>query len=147
MATHSSFLAWRIPWTEDTGRLQSMGPQRAGYDWATSLNNITGFPGGSVVNLPAMQESWVWFLGGEDPLKKEMAIHPSILVWKIPWTEELSGFKFMRSQKGQTGLSAYTTTKKHPIASHLCVCVCVFAFFLLITRPVSVSHTHFSIFP
>ena len=32
MATHSSILAWRIPWTEDAGRLQSMGLQRVGYD-------------------------------------------------------------------------------------------------------------------
>ena len=35
MATHSSILAWRIPWTEDSGGLQSMGLQRAGHDWAT----------------------------------------------------------------------------------------------------------------
>ena len=32
MATHSSILAWKIPWTEETGRLQSMGPQRVGHD-------------------------------------------------------------------------------------------------------------------
>ena len=32
MATHSSFLAWRIPWTEEPGRLQSMGSQRVGHD-------------------------------------------------------------------------------------------------------------------
>ena len=32
MATHSSTLAWRIPWTEETGRLQSMGSQRVGHD-------------------------------------------------------------------------------------------------------------------
>ena len=32
MATHSSILAWRIPWTEEPGRLQSMGSQRAGHD-------------------------------------------------------------------------------------------------------------------
>ena len=32
MATHSSILAWNIPWTEDLGRLQSMGSQRVGYD-------------------------------------------------------------------------------------------------------------------
>ena len=32
MATHSSILAWRIPWTEEPGRLQSMGSQRVGYD-------------------------------------------------------------------------------------------------------------------
>ena len=35
MATHSSILAWKIPWTEDPGRLQSMGSQRVGHDWAT----------------------------------------------------------------------------------------------------------------
>ena len=35
MATHSSILAWRVPWTEEPGRLQSMGLQRVGYDWVT----------------------------------------------------------------------------------------------------------------
>ena len=34
MATHSSILAWRIPWTEEPGRLQSMGLQRVGHNWA-----------------------------------------------------------------------------------------------------------------
>ena len=38
MATHSSTLAWKIPWTEEPGRLQSMGLQRVGHDWATSLH-------------------------------------------------------------------------------------------------------------
>ena len=37
MATHSNILAWKIPCTEDPGRLQSMGSQRVGHDWATSL--------------------------------------------------------------------------------------------------------------
>ena len=36
MATHSSILAWRIPWTEDTGRLQSMGLQRVGCNWVAN---------------------------------------------------------------------------------------------------------------
>ena len=36
MATHSSILAWRIPWTEEPGRLQSMGLQRVRHDWATN---------------------------------------------------------------------------------------------------------------
>ena len=46
----------------------------------------------SVKNLPAVQETWVGSLGGEDPLEKEMATH-SGLAWKIPrtWTEEPSG--------------------------------------------------------
>ena len=39
-------------------------------------------------NLPAMQETQVRSLGQEDPLVKEMAVHSSILAWKIPWTEE-----------------------------------------------------------
>ena len=38
LATHSSTLAWKIPWTEDPDRIQSMGSQRAGQDWATSLS-------------------------------------------------------------------------------------------------------------
>ena len=38
MATHSSTLAWKIPWMEECDRLQSMGSQRVGHDWATSLS-------------------------------------------------------------------------------------------------------------
>ena len=38
IATYSSTLAWKIPWTEKAGRLQSMGSQRVGHDWATSLH-------------------------------------------------------------------------------------------------------------
>jgi len=41
MAPHSSTLAWKIPWTEDPGRLQSMGSLRVGHDWATSLSLFT----------------------------------------------------------------------------------------------------------
>ena len=37
-----------------------------------------------------MQETWVWFLGWEDPLKEEMTTHSSILAWRILWTEEPS---------------------------------------------------------
>ena len=44
-----------------------------------------------VKNLPAMQETWVRSLGREDSLEKEMATHSSILVWRIPWTEEPGG--------------------------------------------------------
>ena len=41
MAPHSSTLAWEIPWTEEPGRLQSMGSLRVGHDWATSLSLFT----------------------------------------------------------------------------------------------------------
>ena len=44
MATHSSTLAWRIPWTEEPGGLQSMGWQRVGHAWATSLHFIVDLP-------------------------------------------------------------------------------------------------------
>ena len=46
-----------------------------------------------------MQEIWVQSLGWEDPLEKEMATHPSILTWKILWTEEPGGLWFMGSQR------------------------------------------------
>ena len=41
MATHSSTLAWKIPWTEGPGRLQSMGSRRVGHDWVTSFSLFT----------------------------------------------------------------------------------------------------------
>ena len=80
MATHSSVLAWRIPWTEETGRLQSMGSQSR-----TELTNTTttivwaSLVAQSVKNLPAVQETWVQSLSWEDRLEEGMATHPSIL--------------------------------------------------------------------
>ena len=53
----------------------------------------------TVKRLPAMQETWVRFLGQEDPLEKEMAIHSSTLAWKIPWMEELDRLQSMGSQR------------------------------------------------
>ena len=57
------------------------------------------FPGGSAIKMPAMQETWVWSLGWEDPLEKGMATHPSILAWKIPWTEKSGRLQFMGLQR------------------------------------------------
>ena len=56
MATHSSILAWKIPWTEEPGRLQSLGSQRVGHNWVTSLS-FQAYMGASqgalvVKNLP-----------------------------------------------------------------------------------------------
>ena len=62
MATHSSTLAWQIPW-EELGRLQSTGSLRVGHDWATSLSLFT-------FHFHA--------------LEKEMATHSSVLAWRIP---------------------------------------------------------------
>ena len=51
-----------------------------------------------VKNLPTMQETWVQSLSREDPLEKGMATHSSILVWRIPWTEEPGRLQSMGSQ-------------------------------------------------
>ena len=59
--------------------------------------------------LPAMQETWVWSLGQEDSLEKEMATHSSILAWRIPWTEEPGGLQSMGSQSRKR-LSNFTFT-------------------------------------
>ena len=76
MAPHSSTLAWTIPWTEEPGRLQSMGSLRVGHDWATSLSLFT---------FPA--------------LKEEMATHSSVLAWRIPGTGEPGGLPSMGSHR------------------------------------------------
>ena len=63
------------------------------------LQTTLGFLGGSVVkNQPAMLETGVRPLCGEDPLEKEMATHSSILAWKMPWTEKLGRLQSMGSQ-------------------------------------------------
>ena len=51
----------------------------------------------TVKRLPIMWETWVQSLGREDRLEKEMAIHSSILAWKIPWTEEPGRLQSMGS--------------------------------------------------
>ena len=50
-----------------------------------------------VKRLPAVQETWVWSLGWEYPLEKEMATHSNTLAWRIPKTEGPSGLQFMGS--------------------------------------------------
>ena len=74
--TNSSTLAWRIPWTEEPGGLQSMGSLRVGHDWATSL-----------------------FTFHFHALEKEMATHSSVLAWRIPGTGEPGGLPSMGSHR------------------------------------------------
>ena len=50
-------------------------------------------------NLPAMQETRFWSLVQEDPLEKGMPTHPSILAWRMPWTEEPGGLQSMGLQR------------------------------------------------
>ena len=108
MASHSSILAWNIPCTDEPGGLQSMESQRVGHDWVTKhpctlpleqcdcekigMCSTLAFLVFQMVKYPPeMQETWVQFLSQEDPLEEGMSTHSSILVWRIPWTEEPGG--------------------------------------------------------
>ena len=62
------------------------------YTWASLVAQM-------VKNLPAMQETQVQSLGQEDPLEGGMAIHFSILAWRIPWTEEPGGLQSKGTQR------------------------------------------------
>ena len=83
MATNSSILAWKIPWTEEPGRLQPMGLQRVRHEWATLFSlslYVQKWPpcslGRRIANTCTYKS------------EKAMAPHSSTLAWKIPWTEE-----------------------------------------------------------
>ena len=76
----------------------------------TELKGILGSPSSSVVkNLPAVQETWVWYLGWETPLEKETATHSSILAWKVLWREEPSGLQSIGLQR--VGTTEHTHTQ------------------------------------
>ena len=66
--------------------------------WHKAVSKL-GFPDGSVKNLPAVWEIWVWSLDWDDPLEEDMATHSNILAWRIPWTEEPGGLQSMGSQR------------------------------------------------
>ena len=121
MAPHSSTLAWKIPWTEEPGRLQSMQSLRVGHDRATSLSLFT------VMHWRRKRQPTPVFLPGESQgrgawwsaiygiaqsrtrlkrlssssnqclSEKAMAPHSSTLAWKIPWTEEPGRLQSMGS--------------------------------------------------
>ena len=55
-----------------------------------------------VKSPPAMQKTQVQHLGWEDPLEEDLAIHPSVLAWRIPWREEPGGLQSMGSQLDTT---------------------------------------------
>ena len=76
MAYHSSTLAWKIPWTEELGRLQSMGSLRVGHD----LSDLT-------------------FTFHFHALEKGMATHSSVVAWRIPGTGEPGGLLSMWLQR------------------------------------------------
>jgi len=114
MAPHSSTLAWKIPWMEEPGGLQSMGLLRVGHDWVTSLSLFTfmdwrrkwqphssvlawKIPGtGEPSGLPSMVSHRV---GHDWSDLAAITPHSSTLAWKIPWTEEPGRLQSMGSLK------------------------------------------------
>ena len=64
----------------------------------TDYNKWASLVAQTVNSLPAMQETWVQFLGWEDPMEREMATHSSRLAWKISWTEKPGGLQSMGLQ-------------------------------------------------
>ena len=103
MATHSSILAWKIPWMEEPGGLQTMGLQRVGHNWATSLLLFT--------SLKPLSQFLVLGEPRQRP-EKAMAPHSSTLAWKVTWTEEPGGLQSMGSRRvghdWATSLSLFT---------------------------------------
>ena len=73
-----------------------------------------------VKNPPALQETWFWSLGWENPLKKGMAAHSSILPWKIPRTEEPGGLQSMRLQKVRHYRSSLKESSQTELILHYC---------------------------
>ena len=71
-----------------------------------------------VKNEPAMQENWVRSLGREDLLEKGMGTHSSVLVWRVPWTEEPGGLYSPRGRKE-------SDPTEQPTLPLPCVCACV----------------------
>ena len=73
-----------------------------------------------VKHLLAMRETWIWSLGQEDPLEKEMATHSSILAWKIPWTEKAGTLQSMGSQRvGHDWVNSFTYLSPKVHSLHL----------------------------
>ena len=75
MASHSSTLAWKIPWVEEPGGLQSMGSRRVGHDSDFTFT----------FHVPA--------------LEKEMATHSSVLAWRIPGPGDPGGLQPLGSHR------------------------------------------------
>ena len=105
MVTHSSILAWRIPWTEEPGGLQSIGSKRVRYNWSSLAHTYMymGFASGSAVeNLPvnAVDAGDTSLIPGSRRSHGGRHGSPcSILAWEIPWTEEPGGLHSMGLQR------------------------------------------------
>ena len=119
MATRSSILTWRIPWTEEPDRLQSIGVQRVGHDWSglacthlfyktskVRIKIMSFFSSAATFVLIYLTWSGFQVIIRELILKvlsstkeREMATHSSVLAWRIPGTGEPRGLQYMGSHR------------------------------------------------
>ena len=87
-----------------------------------------------------MQETWVWSLGREDPLEKEMVTHSGTLAWRIPWREEPGGLQSMGSQRvghnWATSLTHSNWAKSSDLSKEL----------IALLRPVWCTHQFLGVF-
>ena len=114
------FLHWQV----DSLPTAPAGKPIQWYSWAFTFilqklfetlqwSRQASLVGRMVKNLPAMQETWVWSLGWEDPLEKEVATHFSILARRIPGTGESGGLQPMGSQGVRHNWATKTQTLTH----------------------------------
>ena len=113
MAPHSSTLAWKIPWMEEPGRLQSMGSLRVGLDYETSLSLFTFLPWRrkwqpTPVFLPGESQGWgslvgccLWGFIELDTTEATQQQQPVFLPRKFNEQRILAGYSLWRQQKSQ----------------------------------------------
>ena len=88
-ATHSSILAWRIPWTDEPGRLQSMGSQRVRHNWATFTHSLMS---GEYFMIPFTKNDLKLCLYFET-----LSLFPNCYDFELYWNNSSSYIKFMNS--------------------------------------------------
>ena len=106
MATHSSTLAWKIPWMEEPGRLQFMGLQGVGHNWATSLTSLTHIVKNRnhmIISIGLEKKNWQNSTPFHNKILNKLEVegitHSSVLAWRIPGTGEPVGPPSMGSHR------------------------------------------------
>ena len=153
MATHSSTLAWKIPWMEEPGRLQSTGSQRVGHDWATSLHFTSdgkeGFPCGSAGKESACPwgrpgfNPWV----GKIPWRRKWQPTPVLLLGKSHGRRSLVGYSPQGHKESDTTERLHLHPSCAIIFSHFEGCLfTLLTVFFVVQKLLSLIMSHLFIF-
>ena len=154
MAPHSSTLAWKIPWMEEPGGLQSMGSHRVGHDWsdlvaAAAACYLLGEGNGTPLQYSCLENAMdggAWkaavhgVAGGSDTtewlhfhfhaLEKEMATDSSVLAWRIPGVGKFGGLPSMGSHRVRHDWSDLAAAAVSYDPLYLCVVCCDLSIFI-----------------